>query len=182
MALQLMFRAECRTKDNHGLNSYSTICNYFFSLHWTAWRCFLDSDRLCLLTHLISTIVPISEFHSDHVLYQIKCIGSNCYMGVKIGLNEDLISPKQSKSNAATNLHAVPPNLLSAEGARDGPIWTVILQMLFQIFPLEFLTAILRAQHINKITLLQVILKKRESNVSNTEPFSTWICTNSFIT
>ena len=84
---------------------------------------------------------------------------ATCYMGVKIGLNEDLISPKQSKSNAATNLHAIPQNLLSAEGARDGPIWTVILQMLFQIFPLEFLTAIIRARHSNKITLLQVILR-----------------------
>ena len=81
-------------------------------------------------------------------------------MGVKIGLNEDLFKPKNSKSSVATNLHAIPQNLFSAERARDGPIWTVILQMLFQIFPLEFLTAILRARHTNKITLLQVILKK----------------------
>ena len=58
-----------------------------------------------------------------------------------------------------TNLHPVPQNLFSAEGARDGPIWTVILQMLFQIFPLEFVTAILRARHFNKTTLLQVILR-----------------------
>ena len=96
---------------------------------------------------------------------------ATCYMGVKIGLNEDLFKPKQSKSNAATNLHAIPQNLLCAEGARDGPIWTVILQMLFQIFPLEFLPAILRAQHINKITLLQVILKKRKA-MSQTLNFS----------
>ena len=80
-------------------------------------------------------------------------------MYVKVELTEDLSDPKDSKLSAATNLHAIPQNLLSAEGARDGPIWTVILQMLFQIFPLEFFTAILRARHINKITLIQVILK-----------------------
>ena len=73
-----------------------------------------------------------------------------------------LFKLKHSKSSAATNLHAIPQNLFSAEGARDAPIWTVILQMLFQIFPLEFLTAILRARHKDKITLLQVILRKEE--------------------
>ena len=98
-------------------------------------------------------MIPISEFHSDDILHQIWCIGNNSY----IELTED---PKHSKSRAATNLHAIPQNLFSAEGARDGPIWTVILQMLFQIYPLEFLTTILRARHNNKITLLQVILRK----------------------
>ena len=52
-------------------------------------------------------------------------------MCVKIRLNEDLFKPMHSESIAATNLHAIPQNLFSAEGARDGPIWTVILQMLF---------------------------------------------------
>ena len=100
------------------------------------------------------------EFHKDHSLHQI--IGTKCYMSVKVEFSEGLFNPKDSKSNVATNLHAIPQNLFGAEGARDGPIWTVILQMLFQIFPLEFLTAILRARHINKITLLQVILRKEE--------------------
>ena len=50
---------------------------------------------------------------------------------VKIGLNKDLFKAKHRKSSAATNLHAIPQNLFSAEDARDGPIWTVILQMLF---------------------------------------------------
>ena len=80
-------------------------------------------------------------------------------MSVKVELNEGLFNPKGSKSNVVTNLHAIPQNLCSAEDARDCPIWTVILQMLFQIFPLEFLTAILRARHIDKITLIQVILR-----------------------
>ena len=75
-------------------------------------------------------------------------------MRVKEELTEDLFNPKDSKSSAATNLHAIPQNLFSTESAGDCPIWTVILQMLFQIFPLEFFTAILRARHINKITLL----------------------------
>ena len=83
-------------------------------------------------------------------------------MYVKIGLNEDLFNPKDSKLSATTNLQAIPQNFFSTEGARDGPIWTVILQMLFQIFPLQFLTTILRARHINKITLLQVTLRKEE--------------------
>ena len=80
-------------------------------------------------------------------------------MSVKVELSEGLFNPKDSKSNVATNLHAIPQNLFSAEGARDGPIWTVILQMLFQIFPFEFFTAIIRARHSDKITLLQVILR-----------------------
>ena len=79
-------------------------------------------------------------------------------MSVKVELSECLFNPKDSKLSATTNLQAIPQNLFSAEGARDGPIWTVILQMLFQIFPLEFLTAILRARHIDKATLIQVIL------------------------
>ena len=128
----------------------------------TAWRCFLDSDRLCLGTHLISTIIPISEFHNDHILHQIMCIGSNCYMWAKLKFTEDLFNPMDNKSSEKTNLHAIPQNLVSTEGARDGPIWTVILQMLFQIFPLEFLPTILWTNYVNKITLLQVILRKEE--------------------
>ena len=162
MASQLIFRAECRTKDSHGFTLIRQSVIIFSAFHATAWRCFLDSDRLCLWTHLISTIIPISEFHNDHILQQIMCIGSNYYMWVKVKLTEDLFNPMDSKSSAKTNLHAIPQNLFSTEGARDGPIWTVILQMLFQIFPLEFLTTILWAKYVNKITLFQVILRKEE--------------------
>ena len=146
MASKVIFRAECRTKDGQGFNSHSIVCHYFFSL---------PPNRLWKI--LISTIILISEFHNDHILNQIRCIGNNSYMYVTVELTED---PRHSKSRAATNLHAIPQNLFSAEGAKDGPIWTVNLQMLFQIFPLEFLSTILRARHINKITLLQVILRK----------------------
>ena len=83
-------------------------------------------------------------------------------MAADLIITEDLFNPKDSQLSLTTNLHPVPQNLFSTEGARGGPIWTVILQMLFQIFPLEFLTTILWARHISKITLLQVILRKEE--------------------
>ena len=75
------------------------------------------------------------SFTKDHFLHLIRCIGSNCYISVKVELAENLFKPKDSKLSATTNLQAIPQNLFSAEGARECPIWTVILQMLFQIFP-----------------------------------------------
>ena len=56
MASKLIFRAECRTKEDtvSTLIQQSAIIFSFFIT--TAWRCLLDSDRLCLWTHLISTI------------------------------------------------------------------------------------------------------------------------------
>ena len=168
MASKVIFRAECRTKDGQGFNSHSIVCHYFFSL---------PPNRLWKI--LISTIILISEFHNDHILHQIVRMVSACYMWVKVELTEDLFHPKDRKSSTATNLQALPQNLFSTKGARNDPIWTVILQMLFQNFPLEIPTTILRARHIDKITLLQVILRKEEQFLIHWTFLNwTWICTN----
>ena len=135
----------------YAINFFSLPCNYI--------RYFLDSDHLCVWTHLISTVIPILSFTMTK-----SCVleATATCVSKQSRVNWRRFNPKDSKLSATTNLHPVPQNLFRAEAARDGPIRTVILQMLFQIFPSEFLTAILRAQHVNKTTLLQVILRKEE--------------------
>jgi len=76
MASKLIFRTECRTNNGHGFNSYSTT-RHFSAFLAIAQTFFLDTDNLYLSTNLISRILPISEYHSDHIFFTNSCVSTH---------------------------------------------------------------------------------------------------------